>query len=93
MIYSKDYLVYSLLITLLSYYVYSNNGNKAVSITFWFKLITSTLGVIHHQRRKSDELYFYMNNRLGRKELLIATLTIDIGFWLIGMIILVKIMA
>ena len=89
-IYAKDFLFYSTIITLLTYFIFFNTGIHALNIIIWFKIITSALGVFIHQKRKSKELYFYMNNGLGTRELMIATSVIDLLVWAIGLTILVN---
>lgn len=90
LIYTKDFIPYAGLITLLSYFVYFNAGNSALTVLIWFKTITSIIGVYFHQSRKSKELFFYLNNGLGKKELLLMSIAFDLGIWLVGIIIVVK---
>ena len=90
LIYSKDFLFYSILITILSYFIYYNTGNSGLTIIIWFKIITSIIGIFVHQDRKSNELFFYMNNGLGKKELMTTTVGLDLGIWTVGMIALVR---
>ncbi len=90
-IYARDFLFYATLITLLSYYIYFNTGISALNIIIWFKLITTTGGIFFHQKRKARELYFYMNNGLGKIELMMATALLDLLLWIIGMIVIVNV--
>ena len=89
-IYAKDFLVFALLLSLLSYFIYFITGNSALNIIFWFKIITTGIGIYVHQNRKAKELFFYMNNGLGKRQLMITAVAVDIGVWLLGMIILVN---
>ena len=89
-IYSKDFLFYSILITFLSYYSYYIAGISALTAIIWFKIITSTIGIFIHQARRSKELFFYMNNGMGKIELMTMAVIVDFVIWLSGMIILVK---
>lgn len=90
LVYARDYLFYATLITGLSYYVFFHTGIGALTILIWFKLLTSLLGVFVHQNRKSKELAFYLNNGLGKKQLMIITLALDLLFWIAGMITIVR---
>ncbi|MEL6835106.1 MAG: hypothetical protein AAFP77_19060 [Bacteroidota bacterium] len=89
-IYGKDFLFYAALITLLTYFIFFNTGIHALNIIIWFKIITSALGAFIHQKRKAKELYFYMNNGLGKRELMVAAAAIDALVWGIGLAILVN---
>lgn len=88
--YSRDYLVFSILITLLTYSIYYTIGNGSLTAIFWFKFITLLVGIIIHQQRKSKELFFYMNNGLGKKELMISSSILDLGIWFLGIILMIK---
>ena len=89
-IYAKDFLVFALLLSLLSYFIYFMAGNGVLNIIFWFKIITTAIGIYVHQNRKAKELFFYMNNGLGKRQLMITAVVVDLGIWLLGMIILVN---
>ena len=89
-IYAKDFLFYAAVITLLTYYIYFITGIHALNIILWFKIITTALGVIIHQKRKAKELYFYMNNGLGKRELMSVAAAIDLLVWGIGLIAIVN---
>ena len=89
-LYAGDFLVFSLSMTLLSFYVYYATGVGFLTAIIWFKIMTSAVGILVHQERKSKELFFYMNNGLGKKELMIITVSVDFVIWLFGMICIVK---
>lgn len=88
--YSKDFLFFSILISFLSYFIYYKTGNSALSFIIWFKIITCLVGIFIHQNRKSKEIFFYMNNGIGKNELMPLSVMLDFLFWLIGMIFIVK---
>lgn len=88
--YAKDFLLYSMLITLLSYFIYFITGIGALTALIWFKLITSVAGIFMHQNRKSLELAFYMNHGIGKKQLMATTVGVDLLVWLVGIIVLVR---
>jgi hypothetical protein len=88
--YSRDFLTFSIIITLLTYSIYYTIGNTSLTAIFWFKLITILGGISIHQRRKSKELFFYMNNGLGKRELMISSAILDLGIWLFGIILMIK---
>ncbi|MCB0664684.1 MAG: hypothetical protein KDC80_02630 [Saprospiraceae bacterium] len=76
--------------SLLSYYTYYVTGLGFLTAIIWFKIITSAIGIFIHQERKSKEQFFYMNNGMGKKELMTLSVLVDFAIWLPGMIYLVK---
>jgi hypothetical protein len=48
------------------------------------------IGVFVHQYRCSKELFFYMNNGLGKIELMTFAVVVDTGVWLLGMVLLIS---
>ncbi len=88
--YAKDFLFYSMLITLLSYFIYSMTGIGALTALIWFKLITSAGGIFMHQNRKAQELAFYMNHGIGKKDLMVTAVIGDLLLWIVGIVVLVK---
>jgi hypothetical protein len=90
LLYARDFLVFSTLISLLTYYLYYRIGNGALTTLIWFKLITSIIGIVVHQGRKSKELFFYLNNGLGKKALMLAAAGGDFILWMIGIILLIN---
>lgn len=89
-IYNRGYLLYAALMTLLSYYMYFSNGNSALMLVIWFKVITSGIGVFAYYKRKSQEVFFYLNNGFGKQELIAISWSLDLLLWLIGMVIIVR---
>ncbi|MFK8103438.1 MAG: hypothetical protein AB8G15_12975 [Saprospiraceae bacterium] len=90
LLYVRDYLIFTGIISFLSFYVFINMGIYALTALFWFKLATSFYGLYIHQKRKAKELFFYMNNGFGKQELLIYALIIDLVFCITGISILVN---
>ena len=89
-LYARDFLLFSVCMSLISYYVYLKLGNFILTQVIWFKMITTALGIYAHQRRKSKEIFFYMNNGLGKRHLLATACILDMGFWLAGLIALIN---
>ena len=89
LIYARDYLVYACLISLLSYYIYFNAGKSALQIIIWFKLLTTALGLYAHQKRKAREVFFFMNNGIGKRTLISQTAALDVGIWLLGFLLII----
>jgi len=77
--------------SLFTFLIFIGVGLKSITIIFWFKIITSTIGVIFHKNLKAKEIFFYMNIGIGKKELITFSLFLDFILWFIGLIILIKI--
>ena len=88
-IYAREYLVYAGLISLLSYFIYFNTGNSALQIIIWFKLLATALGLYAHQKRKAREVFFFMNNGIGKRTLISQTAALDVGIWLLGFLLII----
>jgi len=90
LLYARDFLVFSTLISLLTYYLYYRIGNGALTTLIWFKLLMSIIGIVVHQERKSKVLFFFMNNGLGKKTLMLSAAGGDFILWMIGITLLIK---
>lgn len=91
-VYSIDFLVFSGLITTLTFLLLIQLGTSTITILIWFKIITTIIGIIVHNKRKSKEYFFYMNIGLGKRELITYAITMDIVIWIIGFTIIIKLL-
>ena len=89
-LYSRDFQIFSLLLSFLTYAIFWQSGLSSSIIIIWLKIILSILGQFIHEKRKAKELFFYMNLGLGKRELLTFALILDLGLWLIGLILLIN---
>ena len=89
-LYSRDFQIFSLLLSFLTYAIFWKGGLSSLIFIIWLKIFLSILGLLIHEKRKAKELFFYMNLGLGRKQLLSFSLILDIGLWLTGLIILIN---
>jgi len=90
-LFAKGFLLFALILSLLSFLIFSLNGLKSLSLLFWFKIFTSFLGIFIHSNFKAKETFFYMNIGIGKKELILFSLFLDFIFWFVGIFILIKI--
>jgi len=90
LIYSKDFLVFSMMITILSYFILIQSGTSSIGGLIWLKILTTLIGIIVHNKRKPKEIFFYMNNGLGEKELVIYTIIVDLVIWIFGLTMIIK---
>ncbi len=89
-LYAKDYWFYTIIITAIVLYFIHQYGTNALTVLIWFKFIASGIGLSIHQSRKDQELHFYMNNGIGKRALIIYTLIVDFSFWILCMILLIR---
>ena len=90
LLYARDYFRYAVVMSGITFYVFYELGLGALETIFWFKIITSAIGIWVHRNRKMPQIFFYLNNGLGPVPLISATLTFDMGIWIVGMRILLN---
>ena len=90
LIYSKDFFVFSGIITLLSFILFIQLGTSSLTVLIWFKVVTNAVGIFVHHNRKQKEYFFYMNIGLGKRELISYAIISDLAIWIIGITILIK---
>ncbi|MEM6321900.1 MAG: hypothetical protein AAF960_29845 [Bacteroidota bacterium] len=93
LIYAKNYLIPSGIISLLTYSILIVQGTSTLSVLFWLKLITSPIFLVDHSRRKQQELFFYLNMGIGGRRLNGVAILIDYAIWLVGMITLINLLS
>ena len=89
-IYSKDF--FSFLITLLTFGIFIQFGTSTITVLIWFKIITSLIGLIIHDKRKSKEIFFYMNIGVGKWGLIIYAVLVDLVLWISGFAVIIKLL-
>lgn len=89
LLYSKDYLFVSNLITILLFSILLFRGLGTITAIFWFKIMVSIIILISHKKRKEREIFFYMNNGVGERALLISLLSLDLSIYIIGITLII----
>lgn len=80
----------SILITIVCVFFTCKFGIGAFAPLFWFKI--TTLGLIYYiiKTYKSDEFYYYKNLGLTKRILWISAMLIDLGLFILLLIISLK---
>lgn len=88
--YSKGYFILANTVTIIWLWLLVTNGTSAIRILFWTKLIISLIFLSIHRGRKLKEIFFYLNNGLGERPLLLIVLLFDLTIYLLGTITAIK---
>lgn len=80
-LFTKDYLLPGLLMTLITWFLVFNSGPGAFRAALLLKTGTLVLGVIGLRRYKKDELFFYRNVGFSERRLLAVTIGTDLLIW------------
>jgi len=78
------------LISLAFLFVLPTAGLNKLTAFIWFKFAVSIATLLVHRKRKEREIFFYMNNGLGERDVLLFALLIDLGIWILGLTLLIN---
>ena len=76
-----------MIITLLCIYFFRLNGESALGVLLWFKLLTLGLFVFFIENYKKKEFYYYQNLGISKSILWISTLVFDFALFVVLIIL------
>lgn len=88
-LYAKDFLIFGGVLSMISYMGWYYLGVKGLAALIWLKILGSLLGLYLHEKRRSKEIFFYLNNGLSKQPLLLFAGLLDIAVWIIGLVLLI----
>ena len=83
----KGYWIPSIIITLFCIYFFKLNGESALGVLLWFKLLTLGLFVFFIENYKKKEFYYYQNLGISKSILWISTLVFDFALFVVLIIL------
>lgn len=88
-LYAKDFLIFGAVLSMISYTGWYYLGTKGLAAIIWLKILGSLLGLYIHEKKRSKEIFFYLNNGLSKWPLLRFAGLIDIAVWLTGLVLFI----
>lgn len=90
LLFSADFLVFAYTITVLFLYITYNHGFVVVPILIKAKMLLSILGFVLYYKWKAKQLAFYLNVGITRRQIVLFLCVVDIGFWFIGLSLILQ---